>query len=379
MTSAKLFIASGIFHPESGGPATYLYEVLPHLQQAGWDVRLLTYGDGDVATYPYPVTRIARGTLPLRLARYAQAARPLLRWADVVYQHTLGLPLWMGAKRPRVVKIVGDQAWERAVRRKWIPPTTDIDVFQHGGYGLRATFARAARAREVRSMAGVIVPSAYLRQMVIGWGVAPEKVHVIYNALPTTSLPGITQQQARTQLNLPDAPTLLTAARLVQWKGIDHIITALQQVAEVRLLIAGNGPMRDSLLRQTQALRLTDRITFLGHVSREDMPLYMKAADYVALYSGYEGLSHTLLESLRVGTPVIASDKGGNPEVVQHNINGLLVPYIDTDALIATLHEAFQPGKRDSLAANTHIGMERFDFDAMIQSTHEFLSAYLHE
>ncbi len=63
----------------------------------------------------------------------------------------------------------------------------------------------------------------------------------------------------------------------------------------------------------------------------------MKAADYVALYSGYEGLSHTLLESLRAGTPVIASDKGGNPEVVQHGINGLLVPYVDVEALTAAI------------------------------------------
>ena len=108
---------------------------------------------------------------------------------------------------------------------------------------------------------------------------------------------------------------------------------------------------------------------FLGRVSREQMPLYMKAADYVALYSGYEGLSHTLLESLRVGTPVIASDKGGNPEVVQHGVNGLLVPYVDVEALAAALEQAFRPGLRDSLAANSAVGMERFDFAQMVEAT----------
>ncbi len=78
----------------------------------------------------------------------------------------------------------------------------------------------------------------------------------------------------------------------------------------------------------------------------------MKAADYVALYSGYEGLSHTLLESLRAGTPVIASDKGGNPEVVQHGINGLLVAYanaaISAEALADAIREALRPGVRAS-------------------------------
>ena len=86
---------------------------------------------------------------------------------------------------------------------------------------------------------------------------------------------------------------------------------------------------------------------FLGNISRERMAVYMKAADYLALYSGYEGLSHTLLESLRAGTPVIASDKGGNPEVVQHGINGLLVPYVDVEALTAAITEALRPGVRD--------------------------------
>jgi glycosyltransferase involved in cell wall biosynthesis len=101
----------------------------------------------------------------------------------------------------------------------------------------------------------------------------------------------------------------------------------------------------------------------------------MKAADYFALYSGYEGLSHVLLESLRAGTPVIASDKGGNPEVVQHGINGLLVPYINREALAAALIEALQPGMRESLAANTQRGMERFDFAMMVEQTAAALEA----
>ena len=130
--SSRLFIASGIFHPESGGPATYLYELLPDLQKRGWDIRALTYGSGATDGYPYSLTRIPRRTLPMRVAQYALAARPLMRWADLVYAHTLGLPL-IGNK-PRVLKIVGDQAWERAVRRGWIPPTEDVDDFQRRRY-----------------------------------------------------------------------------------------------------------------------------------------------------------------------------------------------------------------------------------------------------
>ena len=70
----NLFIATGIFHPESGGPATYLYRILPHLQDKGWDVHLLTYGEGETASYPYPVRRIPRQLLPIRLLRYGLAS-----------------------------------------------------------------------------------------------------------------------------------------------------------------------------------------------------------------------------------------------------------------------------------------------------------------
>lgn len=386
--ASRLFIAAGIFHPESGGPATYLYEILPELQKLNWDVRVVTYGAGDTAAYPYSLTRIPRRPLPLRLAHYGAAAFPLLRWADLVYIHTLDLPLLAG-KAKRVVKMVGDQAWERAIRKGWIPSTEDIDAFQTKTYSGVVTAQKAARARQMQAMDGVIVPSHYLKRMVAGWGVDESNIHVVYNALPPMTghqSPSLytgrdlgrgLQAQARTQLGLPDAPTILTAARLTPWKGVDHLIAALSRVPDVRLVVAGEGEMLPALKRQVTSNGLGNRVDFLGKVSRDKLALYMKAADYLALYSGYEGLSHTLLESLLAGTPVIASDKGGNPEVVQHGVNGLLVPYVNVEALTAAIEEAFRPGKRDQLAANSHIGMERFVFDKMVQQTSAALRSYL--
>ena len=150
----KLFVASGIFHPEPGGPATYLNELLPQLIARGWDVRVVSYSDAPYAdrSYPYPVTRILRRSLPLRLLDYARAARPLLAWADVVYAHTLGLPLYGDRHAPRVAKIVGDAAWERAVRKGWIAPTDDIDAYQtRADYPLRVTADRARRDPAMRA------------------------------------------------------------------------------------------------------------------------------------------------------------------------------------------------------------------------------------
>ena len=134
--AVKLFIASGIFHPDAGGPATYLYELLPEVVKAGWEVRAQAYGTGTTQPYPYPVRRVPRRILPLRLLHYALAARSQLDWADLVYVHTLGLPLYGSRKAPRVLKIVGDQAWERSIRKGWIAATEDIDVFQQKNYNM---------------------------------------------------------------------------------------------------------------------------------------------------------------------------------------------------------------------------------------------------
>ena len=375
----RLAIASGIFHPEPGGPATYLRELLPELQARGWDIRALTFSDSTQPQgEPYPVARIVRQSYPLRMARYAAASRPLMAWADLVYVHLLGLPLLGRRRAKRVIKIVGDLAWERAVRRGWIAPDEDIDAYQTRRYGQAANADRARLAREARTYDGVIVPSAYLKRMVVGWGVPEDRVRVIYNALPPElHVPSVSQAEARAQLGLPSGPLVLTVGRVLPWKGVDHLITALAGAPDVQLAVAGDGPALPAAQAQAAASPASQRVTFLGRVARDQMALYMRAADYVALYSGYEGLSHALLESLRVGTPVIASDKGGNPEVVEHGVNGLLVPYVSVDALAETLRDAFTPGRREALAAQHEHRIERFAYARLIEQTDAALREYL--
>lgn len=371
----RLLVASGIFHPEAGGPATYLYEVLPALQARGWDVRVLTFGEGDTTGYPYPVRRIPRGVLPLRYARYALASTQMGRGTRVVYQHTLDLPL-VGVRAPRVLKVVGDPAWERCIRKGWIAPTLNIDDFQtHPMRGIVGQ-QQASRNRQVRAMTQVIVPSVYLKQMVLGWGVPEERVRVIYNALPPAPAALPSREEARAALGLSDERiTLLTAARLTPWKGVDYLIQAVARLPEYQLLVAGDG---EELARlQALAAPLGERVRFLGRLPRETLYHAMRAADYFALYSGYEGLAHTLLESLRVGTPLIASAKGGNVEVVVDGRNGLLVPFADLDALTDTLRRAADRTLWARLAAQTAHGLERFTFDHMVEATHAALQAAL--
>jgi glycosyltransferase involved in cell wall biosynthesis len=371
----RIFIAAGIFHPESGGPATYLYHLLPELIRQGHAVSALSFGDGPVEGYPYPLTRIQRRNYLLRQWRYFRAAARLWPGHDVAYLHSLGLPL-PPAIGPRIAKIVGDSSWERALNKGWIPAQTDIDTYQSARYGPLVEMFRAAQRREARRLDAVIVPSQHRKQMLLGWGVEPGRVHVIYNALdPHMALRRETQSEARQALGLSDGPLLLYVGRLIALKGFPYVFEALQGQAECQLVIAGDGPLQAQLERQARSAGLAERVRFVGRVEQPRLALFYRAADYTLLYSGGEGLSHVLLESLRGGTPVIASDKGGNPEVVRHGLNGLLVPYANVEALSAALAEAFSPGRQADLAAHSADGLERFDWDHMVSRTVEVLQS----
>ena len=369
----NLLAASGIFHPESGGPATYLHSILPALQERGWNARVISFGDSSRSDYPYPVTRIARRAYPLRQMHYALAARKLLAWADVCYLHSIDLPLWSGARVPRLLKVVGDQAWERCQRKGWIPPDMSIDDFQTIEGDWRVRWQRASRTRQVAAMDAVIVPSEYLRRMVSGWGVPSSKIHVIYNALPGLTRPTESRADIRAQLGWNQRPTLLTVARLQTWKGIDHLLAALCDLPEIRLVIVGDGPDLPRL--KALAAPLGVRVEFTGKLARDAVSRLMVAADGLVLYSAYEGLSHTLLESLQLGTPVLASDRGGNPELVRHGVNGLLAPHVDVSALREAIKELLE--RRDELAANANMDMARFGFENMVEQTKNLLESMI--
>jgi len=366
-------VASGIFHPESGGPATYLRAILPALQAAGWAVKVLSYGAPAASVdFPYPLRRIARRRYPLRRLQYGFAAWGWRHWADIVYAQTIDLPLWALQRQPRAIKLVGDQAWERCVRRGWIPQDMTIDDFQRHRGDARVRWQKRSRNRQLRAMQAVIVPSDYLKQLALQWGVHPQRLHIVHNALPLPALPR-SQRDLRAALAWNDQPTLVTIARLQPWKGIDHLLSALADLPQLQLVIIGDGPDRQRL--QALAAPLGERVRFTGQLPPQQTLQRLAAADALVLYSAYEGLSHTLLESLQLGTPVVASDKGGNRELIQHGRNGLLVPHVDIPALRAAILRLL--AERQALAAQCRDSIRHIRFDTMVSQTDALLRAQL--
>ena len=365
----KILVASGIVRPEFGGPATYLEGLLPELRARGHDVSVLSYGEPQRGAAADGVTRVPRGPLLLRLARYASTYVRGAARADLVLVLSLALPR-LGRKRsPVALRVAGDYAWERAVNRGWVAAQETLAAFQANRHGWRVEAAKAWRTAEARRADLVLAPSEYVREMVLAWRVDPHRVTVVPNAVrPDPDAAALPQLEARRLLGWKaDHRYLLAGARLTRWKGVDFLIDAVADLADVHLVVAGDGPAAEGLA--AHARERGARTTFCGALTRPELALRLRAADYLVLYSAYEGLSHTLLEALALGTPVIASQCGGNGEVVYDGINGLLVPYPDREALAVALRHACIPGVRQQLAAASATGLERFDWRHFVGRT----------
>ena len=330
----NVLIVSGIWPPDVGGPASHAPDVARFLAARGHDVEVVTTAERAPAPEDYPVRWISR-SLPVgvRHVRGLTLVRSRARHAEVVY--TTGMfgrssAGALAARRPYVVKLTADPAFERSRRRGLV--AGDVDEFQEGGGGPVGFALRRARDFELRRAAYIYCPSAYLRKLVLSWGIPTERVSVLPNPVPI-DLPGGAERR--------NGRTLAFAGRLTAQKSLGRALEAVAGVEGVRLVIAGEGPDRDPLEKRARELGIADRVEFLGAQPRRRVVELFRAADASILSSSWENFPHTVVEALAVGTPVLAMDAGGVGEVVHDGVNGLLVPAGDTAALAAAVRRYF--------------------------------------
>jgi glycosyltransferase involved in cell wall biosynthesis len=329
----RVLIVSGIWPPDVGGPASHAPDVAQFLRGRGHDVEVVTTADAPPAARPYPVRAVPRRhRVGVRHYRGAALVHRRARGADVVYttgmfgRSAAGSAL---ARKPYVVKLTADPAFERSRRRGFVEG--DVDDFQVHGGGPAVALLRFARDVELRHAAHVFTPSAYLRQLAVEWGVAPERVSVLPNPSPVVGELG-QRDELRRKFGLNGA-TLAFAGRLTAQKSLGRALEAVAGADGVKLVIAGEGPERELLQTRAGELGIGDRVTFLGAQPRERIVELFHAADATILSSSWENFPHTVVEALAVGTPVLAMQAGGVAEVVHDGVNGLLVAAGDTAAL----------------------------------------------
>lgn len=342
----RVLITSPVFPPDLGGPAIYVPSLGRYLVERGHQVTVVAFcSEERPSGYPFRVEAILRGPLPLRYLQAMWRVWREARSADVVYVNEhLALLHVLGAKlagKPVMIRIMVDGAWEISHRKGWIDGD-DIVTFEGKSYGWKVRLVRALQKLWWSWCDRIIACSDFLRRIPIErYGVPESKLQLIYNAYhgPTDAEQPENRAQARLKLGLdPSKRYLLTICRLMVWKRVDGILRALRELPEdVELLVAGDGDMLEGWKQLARELGLERRAHFLGNVPYAKIPGYIRSSDVFVLNSEYEGLSHTLLEVSALGTPIVCTGVCGNPEVVEHEVNGLLVAPRDDAALLAAI------------------------------------------
>jgi glycosyltransferase involved in cell wall biosynthesis len=371
----KIFIAAEIFPPAVGGPATYTVKLANELIARDFKVSVLCYGKPDKKVLNpkiklYSVSN--KWPIPLKYFLYFKKLFWFSTGFKTIYAMgpvASGLPAKLVSKlkgKKLIVKVVGDYAWEQAINLK--QTNLLIDEFQTSILTGKIKKLQNIQKKTCTSTSTVIVPSEYLKKIVSGWGIKEDKIKVIYNSFELNN-----HSKNNTEFySSKKTNTIISVGRLVPWKGFETLIQAIQELNHsgysFDLQIFGSGPLQEKLEK-----KLGKKITSLN---KKDLQNKIQSSEMFILNTGYEGLSHVILESLGLGTPVVTTNIGGNPELIQDGINGTLIEYNNKEQIkqaILELHK--NPELRQKYIENGKKVLENFSPEKMYQDTINILNS----
>ena len=316
---AGICLTSGIYPPESGGPAKFTATFSKWVRDnTDIPVSVVTLTDGASSSKIVDGIRIVKisrsQNLVLRYIKTAIAIRknssPKIQiLANGLFLETALASLLGGRKY--FTKIPGDIVWERA--RNSGRTSLDIENFQTSKLSFKYKVFRKVFSYSLKRSKKVIAPSTQLHNMALNWGIKSEKVHLIFNSISTSKYnvgPSDFKQY-----------DVLSVCRLVPWKGLDEVIKVCSELG-LKLAIAGTGPEMENLKKLAKTSTVS--VEFLGEVSRDSLIRTYQNTKLFVLNSSYEGLPHALLEARSCGTFSIANSNTGSAEVISHMKDGLL-------------------------------------------------------
>jgi glycosyltransferase involved in cell wall biosynthesis len=189
----------------------------------------------------------------------------------------------------------------------------------------------------IKDVDAIIAISEAVKKVLLGAGVPPGLIHVIPSGIDFSPFQEVTSRDflRREFAFAPDDYLVGIVAALEDHKGHTYLIQASrilkEQAPRIKIIVVGTGSLRLELDREAHDLGVDDMVFFLGF--REDVPLILASLDLFVLSSHLEGLGSSLLDAMASRLPVVATQTGGIPEVVLHNLTGLLVPPRDPVAL----------------------------------------------
>ena len=361
----RLVIATGIYPPDHGGPATFVPALASRVLEQGWDVQVVTLADdvGVVRDDRWPVTRIPRHQAkPIRMLRTALTLAKTLRNSDVLFSNGLfeesALASWLTGS-PWVAKFVGDPVWERHRNRN--PNGPSLREFHQQRLSPANALRRRALTQALRTTTTCLTPGLELKKLLVGWSI-PE-VQFVPNGVELSAC----------NIHIKDID-VVTVCRLVPWKNVANLIEACH-AARASLHVVGDGPLKDDLQSLAKSLGASSSTVFHGSLDPIQVEKMIDRARVFALISSYEGMSFSLLEAMSRQVPVVVGQNAGNMAVVDDGVNGLVVdPQSIGEVAQAIASLLSDSDKAADLAHRARVTVEeKFSLDSTLRRTLDFI------
>lgn len=334
----KILVATPVNSPEIGGPATYTQFLKESLPEASKDkIRIITLSWGEVSKWPWLFSHLI----------YFFKAVNRGRFCDVIYSLdtvNTGWPAWLASvflKKPFVLKVFGDQAWEQAVRK--YDHQTELESFSQISpeYSFQTNWLLKIQTSVATRAKNIIVPCRYLKEMVATWGIDPEKIIV----LPETfdELKGIGDKITLRKKMGVQGQIIVAVGDLDKLKNFEALIDMMPAIIakhpDAKMLIIGEGPQRTALEDKINEMGLEESVMLTGQVEKKLLFTYLKIADVFVSSSLFEGFSYSILEAASLGVPIVATQVGGNRELIEDGVTGSLISLGDQAGFIAAVEK----------------------------------------
>lgn len=340
----KLLIATPLYPPDDGGPATYAKLLETALPPKGIEVSVVSFS---------LFRQAKKGISHFKFTKALFTAASTTDYILTLDPVSVGLPALVVSylkRKPLILKMVGDYAWEQGTQRFGVKENLDEFVKKHD-YPLAVRFLRFIETKVAERAVQVIVPSEYLKGIVIAWGIPSEKISVVYNAF-NADLPTASKEALRKKFNY-NHPVVISVGRMVPWKGFKVLMDAaaplLKEFSGLALEIVGSGDRSEYEAYAKE--KGYDFVKFSPNQSHDEILSRIKAADCFALNTGYEGLSHLLLEAMAVETPIVTTRVGGNTELLTGD-RGMLISYNDTNELTRAIRATLTDSDKSQMMAS---------------------------
>lgn len=247
-------------------------------------------------------------------------------------------------------------------------------------------------SRIYRGADAIAVYGPHIKQYLVDLGISDRKISIAWNTVDTSKFesPQEDTRELKKELNIPlDSPICLFVGRMVRSKGVQYLIDAFDEVrdqvdSEPHLLLVGDGDDYDAFERQASEV---PNSTLTGYVDNDQLPAYYAAADCFILPSVQTAVFRepwglVVNEAMSSGTPVIATGQVGAAAggIVEHGVNGYVVPERNSSALADRLQELLEDDKRATeFGKRAKEQIRTYDYERMVDGIEESIETAVSE